>query len=111
MKNMNKAIVAAAVAVVLTAVNYAKADEAYLSPRAQGNVIHVFDGVNNDPDLLANRPIGNVKGWASAQSLVKTTDMETADLSHGPTPTMTPKNPNYAQAMLALREVQIAPLK
>jgi hypothetical protein len=113
MKTMNKTIVAAAVAVVLTTVNYAKADDqVYLSPQAETTQIHVLDGLqNNDPDLLANRPTGNVRGWETAQSLMKTTDTETADLSHGPTPTMTPRNPNYAQAVADLREVQIAPLK
>jgi len=113
MKNMNKIIVAAAVAVVLTTVNYAKADDqAYLSPRAQGNEIHAVAGLqNNDPDLAAIRPTGNARGAETAQSLMKTTDTDTVDLAHGPTPTMTPRNPNYAQAVVAMREVQIAPLK
>ena len=99
-------------AAALTTVNYAKADGAFLSPRAQGNQIHVVAGspVNN-PNLVTNRPAGNVRGWANARSLVKTPGMDTTDLAHGPTPTMSPKDPRYAQALQELREVQIAPLK
>jgi hypothetical protein len=43
--------------------------------------------------------------------LVKAPGMDTTDLAHGPTPTMSPKDPRYAQALQELREVQIAPLK
>jgi hypothetical protein len=112
MKNTNKVLMAAIVAVALTTVNYAKADGAFLSPRAQGNQTHVVASSSvNDPDLLANRPTGNVRGWASAQSLVKASGMDTTDLVSGPRPTMSPKDPRYAQAVQELREVQIAPLK
>jgi hypothetical protein len=112
MKNMNRVLMAAVVAVALTTVNYAKADGAFLSPRAQGNQIHVVTGSSvNALNLLANRPIGNVRGWASARGLMKTPDMDTTDLASGPRPTMSPKDPRYAQVLQELREVQIAPLK
>jgi hypothetical protein len=112
MKNVNKVLMAAVVAVALTTVNYAKADGALLSPRAQGNQIHIVAGSSvNDPDLLANRPVGNARAWSSALSLTKTSETNTTDLAHGPKPTMSPRDPRYAQAVQELREVQIAPLK
>lgn len=103
---------AALVAVALTTVNYAKADGALLSPRAQGNQIHIVAGSSvDDPNLLTNHPTGNVRGWASARSFVKAPGTDTTDLVSGPRPTMSPKDPRYAQALQELREVQIAPLK
>ena len=112
MKSVNKVLLAAVVAVTLTTVNYAKADGAFLSPRAQENQIHIVAGSSaNNPNLLTNRPTGNVRGWASARSLVTTPGVNTTDLVSGPRPTMSPKDPRYAQALQELREVQIAPLK
>jgi hypothetical protein len=112
MKNMNKVLMAAVMAFALTTVNYAKADGALLSPRAQGNQIHIVAGSSaNDPNLLTNRPTGNVRAWESARSLVKAPGMDTTDLASGPRPTMSPKDPRYAQALQELREVQVAPLK
>jgi hypothetical protein len=112
MKNTNKVLMAAVVAAALTTVNYAKADGAFLSPRARGNQIHIVAGPSvNAPNLLTNRPTGNVRGWASARTLVKAPGMDMTDLASGPRPTMSPKDPRYAQALQESREVQIAPLK
>jgi hypothetical protein len=112
MKNTNKVLMAAVVAVALSMVNYAKADGAFLSPRAQGNQIQIVAGSSVDAsNPLTNRPTGNVRGSASARSLATTPGMDTTDLASGPRPTMSPKDPRYAQALQELREVQIAPLK
>jgi hypothetical protein len=112
MKNMDKVLLAAVVAVALTTINYAKAGGALLSPRAQGNQIYTVTGSSaGDPDLLANRPAGNASAWALARSSQKAPGMDTTDLAHGPRPAMSPKDPRYAQALREMREVQIAPLK
>ena len=119
---MNKVLLATVVAVAFTAVNRINADESstsaqtrvvvkpLLSPRAQANQIHVVAG-STYADTTTIRPAGNARAWESARSLMKAPGMDTTDLAHGPTPTMSPKDPNYAQALREMREVQIAPLK
>ncbi len=54
MNNINKILMAALVTVAFTAVNHAQADEPYLSPRANDNLIrHVPGGTSaNDFDLV-----------------------------------------------------------
>ena len=113
MKNMNKVLLAAVVAIAFTTANYAKADWALLSPRAQANQTHTVAGSSlNDPDLVANRiAVGSPKAIEQARSLAKVSGTDPTDLAHDPTPTMSPKDPNYAQALREMREVQIAPLK
>jgi hypothetical protein len=126
MKNMNKVLLATVVAVAFTAVNRINADESsqgvqpaqtraavkpLLSPRAQANQVHVMAGDSTYADTTTIRPAGNARAWESARSLMKAPGTDTTDLAHGPTPTMSPKDPNYAQALREMREVQIAPLK
>jgi hypothetical protein len=126
MKNMNKVLLATVVAVAFTAVNRINADESspgvqpaqtraavrpLLSPRAQANQIHVMTGYSTSVDLTQNRPAGNAKVWESARSLMKAPGTDTTDVAHGPALTMSPKDPNYTQALREMREVQIAPLK
>ena len=112
MKSMNKVLMAAVVAFALTTVNYAKADGALLSPRAQGNQIHIVAGSSvGDPDLLANRQYGSASARGSFRSAIKAPGTNTTDLARGPRPTMSPKDPRFAQALREMREVQVAPLK
>jgi hypothetical protein len=116
MKNLNKILMAALVAAAFTTASRANADEPFLSPRAKANQIRVAPAGTsaNDVNLVTNRPAGNAKAWAQAQSLrtVPSTS-PTVDLAHGPRPTMSPKDPRYEQAARELREsqYQIAPLK
>lgn len=110
---LNKILLAAAVAVAFTAVNRAQADEPLLSPRAKANQTRIVSGTAaNDVNLATNRPTGNAKAWAQAQSLKKVPSTgQTVDLAHGPRPTLSPKDPRYEQEARRLQEVQIAPLK
>lgn len=54
MKNVNKIVMAAFVALAFTAANHAQADEPFLSPRAKANQIHHVPGnpSANDHDLV-----------------------------------------------------------
>ena len=116
MKNLSKILMAALVAAAFTTASRASADEPYLSPKAKANQIRVAPaGASaNDVNLVTNRPAGNAKAWAQAQSLKTAPGTgSTIDLAHGPRPTMSPKDPRYEQAARELREsqYQIAPLK
>ena len=67
---LNKILLAATVAVAFTAANRAQAGEPLLSPRAQSNQTRMVSGMTaNDVNLATNRPAGNAKAWAQAQSL------------------------------------------
>ena len=106
MKTINKLVVAAAVVVALNFTLTVRAGEPLLSPRAQGNQIRHVSGINNDPNLLENRPLGSPRAVEFARSLVKVSGMDTTDLVHGPRPTMSPRNPGYEVAAKELREMQ-----
>jgi len=108
-------LLATATAALLTAVNTASADEPLLSPRAKANQIRVVPGLSaNDVNLVTNRPIGNAKARAHAQTLqtVPSTG-PSVDLAHVPRATLSPKNLRYEQVARELREsnFQVAPLK
>ena len=56
----------------------------------------------NDPDLVANRQVGDAKAREMAQSnRIVPSDGPEIDLAHGPRPTVRPKDPNYDAALLA----------
>ena len=102
-------MVAAAAVVALNFTLTARADEPLLSPRAQGNQIHYVSGTNNEPNLLANRPMGK-----ASQNVAKVSGTNNdVDLAHGPRPTMSPKDPRYEMAVKQLRDqqFQVAPVK
>jgi hypothetical protein len=68
MKNLNKILLAATVAVAFTSVNRALAGEAFLSPRAQANQIRTVTGSSmGDPDLTKDRANGNAQAAALAR--------------------------------------------
>ncbi len=108
-------LLVAATVTVFTAVNTAFAAEPLLSPRAKANQTGmVRSSSSGDVNLITNRPIGNARAWAHAQSLqtVPSTG-PTIDLAHGQRPTLSPKDPRYEQVTRELREAQfqVAPLK
>src|SRR6185437_7942569 len=116
-KVMKKTILlAVAVAGVFTLAASAQAGEPLLSPRAQANQIRVVPGTSaNEVNLATNRPVGNVRAWESAQSLRKVAGTNhDIDLANAPRPTMSPKDPGYADALRANainQQIQVAPLK
>jgi hypothetical protein len=71
MKNINKILMVAAIAVAGASANSAKADDSLLSPRAKGNqpLIVSIASRANGANLAMNRPDGNAKAWEQAQSL------------------------------------------
>ena len=115
-KTMKKTILLAVAAVgALTFAASAQAGEPLLSPRAQANQIRVVSGASaSDVNLATNRPVGNAKAWAQAQSLktVPSTG-NNIDLAHAPRPTMSPKDSRYETALRenATKNFQVAPLK
>ena len=112
---LNKILLAAAVAVAFIAVNRAQAAEPLLSPRAKANQIRVVRSTSaSDVNLATNRPVGNAKAWALAQSLKKVPSSgDNIDLAHAPRPTMSPRDPRYETALRenATKNFQVAPLK
>ena len=109
----NTLLLAAAAATLLTAVNTAKADEPFLSPRAKANQIRTVAGTTEDKWDRSIKS-GSPKGIAMAESLRRVPGTgTTVDLAHGPRPTLSPKDPRYEQAARELRAAhfQVAPLK
>ena len=110
-------LLAIAVAGVFTLAASAQAGESLLSPRAQEQAysLRTVPTVASDVNLAVNRPSGNVRAWESAQSLRKVAGTNhDIDLAHAPRPTMSPKNPDYADALRAnaiYQQIQVAPLK
>jgi hypothetical protein len=91
----------------------AKAGEPLLSPRARANEIQVWHSTAKDPDLLANRPVGNAKAWAALESFrTVPSSGPSIDLAHS-RPNLAPKDPRYETAAreLAISQFQVAPLK
>jgi len=114
MKNLNRVLAAAVVAVTFTTASRATANEPFLSPRAKANQVHFAPSGSsiNDPDLVKDRPFGNAKAWAQTHRATTVHGTEsTVDLVHGPRPTMSPKDPRYEQEARRLRELQVAPIK
>jgi hypothetical protein len=118
MKNLSKILLAAALTVAFTSVNRAQADESLVSPH-QKQLHYGTPSVAaspNEPNLAANRPIGNAKAWElTHRDRIMPSVSPSVDLAHAPRPNLSPKDPNYE---VALREnavkqldVQIAPLK
>jgi hypothetical protein len=108
-------LLAVAAAGVFTLAGSAQAGEPLLSPRAKVNQIRVVSGTSaNDVNLAINRPVGNAKAWALAQSL-KTVPItgNNIDLAHAPRPTLAPRDPRYEAAFRenATKNFQVAPLK
>ena len=70
MKNLNKILAAAVVISAFATASHATADEPFLSPRAKANQPHYAPAGSsvNDVNLVTNRPAGNAKAWAQAQS-------------------------------------------
>ena len=62
-------MILSAVALTLAAVSQVKAGEALLPPRAQGNQIHKVSGMNNDPDLVAQRQMAQNGASLSPRAL------------------------------------------
>jgi len=108
-------LLAAATAALLTTANSVSAGEPLLSPRAKANQIRVVPGSSaHDVNLVTNRPTGNARAWALAQSLRKVPGTgPSIDLAHGPRPLLSPKDPRYETALRKLRDssFQVAPLK
>lgn len=104
-----------AVAGVLTLTGNTLGGDELLSPRAKAHTdsLRKVPGTSPaDVNLATNRPIGNAKDWEAAHSFRKLPSPgPSIDLAHGPLPTLSPKDPRYAQELRRLREVQIAPLK
>jgi hypothetical protein len=115
MKTFNS-LLAAAVVSVGVAVS-AQAGEPFLSPRAQDiarSLKTVPTQSEKNPNLLANRPVGNARAWALAQSLRTVPGARSSvDLAHAQRPTLSPKDPSFESAWRANAEntVQVAPLK
>ncbi|MGE3312723.1 MAG: hypothetical protein AB7O66_22365 [Limisphaerales bacterium] len=106
-------VLTAAAATLLSTMNTAQADEPLLSPRAKANQIRTVTGTSKDK-LDRSITSGSPKGIAMAESLRKVASAgPTVDLAHGPSPTLSPKDPRYEQAVRELREAQfqVAPLK
>jgi len=70
MNNLKKILMAILVAAAFTTASRATADEPFLSPRAKANQPHYAPAGSsvNDVNLVTNRPAGNAKAWAQAQS-------------------------------------------
>lgn len=113
---MKKIILLAVAAVgAFTFTASAQTGEPLLSPRAKENQIRVVSGTStSDVNLATNRPAGNAKAWALAQSLKKTPSTgDNIDLAHAPRPTLSPKDPRYETVLRqnAEKNFQVAPVK
>jgi hypothetical protein len=114
MKNLNYFLSIAAGAVTLYATSSMQADEPLLSPRAKAHQSPLLKSpVKQDPDLLANRPKGNARGWQVLQSIrtIPYTGPE-IDLAHAQ-PNFSPKDPRFeaAQRENAAQKFQVALVK
>ena len=122
MKNLNTVILAAVMGIAVGSATSAKADEPFLSPRARANQTHYTQVTSaNDVNLITNRPAGNARAWALAQS-AKASDTQVAQGTSDNDVNLITNRPAgnaraWAQAQ-SLRKgpgagptVQIAPLK
>ena len=112
MKTLNKLVVAATAVMALNFTLTARAGEPLLTPRAQGNQIRHVAGTD-DMNRSEQRPLGSPRAVEFARSLAKAPGMDTTDLAHGPSPTMSPRSPGYEMAAKQLRDqqFQVAPVK
>ena len=105
----------AAVTAIATFAGVAKADDAYLSPKAR-QLKEDFRKVPGTTTDKLDRSVksGSPKGIEFSASLrtVPSTG-PSIDLAHGPRPLLSPKDPRYDQALRELRQTQfqVAPLK
>lgn len=109
-------LVAIAAAGVFALTASAQAGEPLLSPKAkeQAYSLRRVPTVASDVNLIKNRPLGNAKAWALAQSFKTVPSTGNGiDLAHAPRPTMSPKDPRYEAALRenAAKNFQVAPLK
>jgi hypothetical protein len=113
MKIVNHMLVATVAVLALGAAVSTRAGEPLLSPKASATQIRVVPGTSShDPNLLANLPVGNAKGWALAQSRRTVPAVgSNIDLAHAPRPTLSPKDPGYETALRENAVRQVAPLK
>ncbi|MBI3870448.1 MAG: hypothetical protein HY299_18120 [Verrucomicrobia bacterium] len=109
----NTLLLAAATATLLTAVNTAKADEPFLSPRAKANQTLNVSGNGSDPDLVRGQNDLGVAAASKASghhSVIAGASKNAPDLVHGqPMVTASPKG--LQQLRESGRAFQIAPLK
>ena len=74
-------------------------------------------GSANDPDLTADRPLGNARYWSAMRSLRKVPVVENEiDLAHASKPNVPARDSRYdlalrKNAMNVTPEFQVAPLK
>lgn len=111
-----KLLLAPAVLAIFTAVNMASGAEPLLSPRAKAlaDSLRKVPAIENEVDLIRDRPVGNARAWELARSFrtVPSTGPN-VDLAHGPRPLLSPKDPRYETALREMRynEFRVAPLK
>jgi hypothetical protein len=114
----NNILLAIAVAAVFSVAASVNAGDILLSPKGQdqANSLRKAPATPvSDPDLLANRPTGNAKAWALAQSIQKApVSHNDVDLATAPRPSLRPRDPGFDAAWRANAvdaQVQVAPLK
>ncbi len=113
---MNRSLLFVIVAAgVLSLAGNTFAGDAVLSPKAQAladSLRKVPVASEKTPDLAANRPAGNAKGWELARSFRRVPSTgPSIDLAHGPRPTFSPKDPRYQREFRHMHQIEIAPLK
>jgi hypothetical protein len=109
MKNVNKVLLAASLAVTVMGVNRALANDAFLSPRAQANQIRTVPASTvGDPNLTADRASGNAKAAALAGDFRRLAGSNgDMNLVSGSYAGAASKNPAHTMPM----NVLVAPLK
>ncbi len=114
MNKTNYLLFAALTVAALFTTTLTRADQPNLSPRTRTNQTTVAPAsAAQDPNLLAQRPAGNARGWAVLQSVRTIPSTGPGiDLAHA-RPTLSPKDPHFemAQRALATQQFQIAPVK
>jgi hypothetical protein len=119
MKSTNLIAIAALIvsAITLPASAHSETEFSTRSPKAQSfrdEYKKVSSGSVNDPNLLANRPVGNAKAWELMKSLRSvTTTPGDLDLAHASRPNVPAKSSRYDTVLMenAQRTFQVAPLK
>jgi hypothetical protein len=111
---MKHTLLLIATAASLATLGTASADSV-LSPKAQALADSFRATGSGSADTIDRSvAVGSPKSRAWSESLRKVSGSDNAaDLAHGPSPTMSPKDPNYNAALLQLRskEFHVAPLK
>lgn len=95
MKTMNTLLLAGAVALGFTAVNAAKADEPFLSPRAASlrHDLRKVPGIDTSPNLVSNTYLGAAAKWELNRAKVVPSGTVTPNLVSGNYPGAAAKNP------------------